>query len=250
MPKGIKIFYSEEMLDWIKNNVKDCPHRILTEKFNKKFNTEYSIDCLRNLCQRKGWHNGFTGCFEKGHVPDNKGKKMPLEIYKKLKETMFSKGNIPENHRPVGSERLQADGYMYVKVAEHNKWRMKHHIEWEKYNTPIKQGEILYFLDGNKTNCSIDNLMLTKKEYIGAINRIVNKNKPSKTAVLVASLQVETKKARLKIRKKRPNRSDKYDVIKRLLDSRFRTFEIAKELNITENMVGYYRRRIKIDEKN
>ncbi len=31
---------------------------------------------------------------------------------------MFAKGNVPPNHRPVGSERISKDGYIEVKVAE------------------------------------------------------------------------------------------------------------------------------------
>ena len=35
--------------------------------------------------------------------------------------TWFKKGHIPANYRPVGSERVNADGYIEVKVADPNK---------------------------------------------------------------------------------------------------------------------------------
>ena len=40
-----------------------------------------------------------NGRFEKGHIPANKGKKMPEEIKEKVKHTFFKKGNRPHNAR-------------------------------------------------------------------------------------------------------------------------------------------------------
>ena len=247
MPKGIDVFYSQAMLDWIKEHVWGCPHKKLAEDFNRNFKVDYTVECLRHLCQRKGWHNGFTGRFEKGCTPFNKGKKMPEEIRQKVLATCFKKGHMPYNSRAIGSERVQADGYVYVKIGEPNEWKQKHHIEWEKYNPPLEKGEILYFLDGDKTNCSIENLYLTKKEYIGAINHLKKKcPDQAKTRILLGSLQCEVKKAKLKIRKKRQIRSDKYEAVRDLLEKGCRTVEIAKKLNMSEGMVRWYARRIEV----
>lgn len=51
---------------------------------------------------------------------------MPANVYEKARKTMFRKGNIPANHKPIGYERINADGYIEVKVAEPNKFRLKH----------------------------------------------------------------------------------------------------------------------------
>lgn len=53
-----------------------------------------------------------------GNIPFNKGKKgyMSAEQYEKCKQTMFKKGNIPANHRPIGSERVGKDGYILIKI--------------------------------------------------------------------------------------------------------------------------------------
>lgn len=52
--------------------------------------------------------------FSKGHIPQNKGKRMSPEVYEKVKGTMFKKGQDPINHRPVGSERVNVDGYVEI----------------------------------------------------------------------------------------------------------------------------------------
>jgi hypothetical protein len=41
--------------------------------------------------------SGKVGRFKKGHVPVNKGQKMPPEVYAKAAATMFKKGHTPHN---------------------------------------------------------------------------------------------------------------------------------------------------------
>ena len=52
--------------------------------------------------------------FQKGSVPLNKGKKVSPEVYSKIQPTMFKKGHSPVNHREVGSERINKDGYIEI----------------------------------------------------------------------------------------------------------------------------------------
>jgi hypothetical protein len=108
--------------------------------------------------------------YPKGHVPANKGKKMPAHIYEKAKATMFKRGNIPQTHRPVGtiserSSHKRESTYLYVKIAEPNKWKMLHRLTWEKANGPIPRGMNLVFKDGDFRNCSLENLeLITRAE--------------------------------------------------------------------------------------
>lgn len=95
--------------------------------------------------------------YVKGHVPDNKGKKMSPEVYKKVSAGFFKKGAKAPNVRPVGSERVNTEGYIEVKVNA-RKWMLKQRLVWEKYNGVIKPGYCIIFRDGNKQNCDISNL--------------------------------------------------------------------------------------------
>lgn len=98
--------------------------------------------------------------FRKGHVPPNKGKKVSPELYAKMQPTMFKKGRPSLNHREVGSERVNVDGYIEVKVAEPNKWRLKNRVVWEQANGPIPPGHNVQFRNGNKLDCRLENLYL------------------------------------------------------------------------------------------
>lgn len=102
--------------------------------------------------------------FTKGHIPANKGKKMTAETYSKVSRTMFSKGHTPWNHHEVGSERVNKDGYIEVKVAEPNKWKAKHRLIWEELHGPIKKGYNVQFRDGNPKNVAPENLYLISRQ--------------------------------------------------------------------------------------
>lgn len=107
--------------------------------------------------------NVVASRFKKGRVPENKGKKMPPEVYAKVSRTMFKKGNRTHNYKPVGSERVNVGGYVEVKVADPNKWRMKHRVIWEEAHGPIPRGHNVQFRDGNSQNLSLDNLYLISR---------------------------------------------------------------------------------------
>ncbi len=101
--------------------------------------------------------------FQKGATSANKGKKMPPELYAKCAATMFKKGRPSLNKRPVGSERVNVDGYIEMKIQEPNKWALKHRLVWEHFHGPIPEGHNVQFKDGNKENCSLDNLYLISR---------------------------------------------------------------------------------------
>ena len=107
--------------------------------------------------------NTIAARFLKGHVPQNKGKRVSGETYAKCQPTMFKKGHSPHNHREVGSERVNVDGYIEIKVAEPNRWRLKHRVLWEKVNGNIPAGFNVQFKNHNPLDCRIENLYLISR---------------------------------------------------------------------------------------
>ena len=101
--------------------------------------------------------------FHKGHIPTNKGKKVSPEMYERMQPTMFKKGRINENKREVGSERVNVYGYIEIKVAEPNRWRLKHRLIWEQHNGIIPEGCNVQFKNHNTLDCRIENLYLISK---------------------------------------------------------------------------------------
>lgn len=111
-----------------------------------------------------------SGGFKKGHVPANKGKKMPKHVYQKAKPTMFKKGNKPANTKKKGDISIRKDSkgrpYKYIKVSDGN-WPLLHRYLWKKHHGAIPKGHIVVFKDGDSLNCTIDNLeLITKAENV------------------------------------------------------------------------------------
>lgn len=145
-------------------------YKEIQEAFIKKFNWDITVSQIKGYMANHKINSGTKGHFSKGHVPANKGKKMSPEIYEKVKHTMFQKGHAPQNHRPVGSERVSRDGYIEIKVAEPNKWKLKHRVLWEESRGKIPKGSILIFVDGNKQNVVLDNLRLIERGTHAVMN--------------------------------------------------------------------------------
>ncbi|MCC6290169.1 MAG: HNH endonuclease [Chitinophagaceae bacterium] len=116
-----------------------------------------------------------------GTVPPNKGKKMPPEVYKKVKHTFFKKGHLPANTRYDGFVTMRTahrkngtvDHYHWVRVAK-AKWIMKHVQVWERKHGPVPPGHIIIFKDGNTSNCRISNLKCINRKQHMLRNNIHN----------------------------------------------------------------------------
>lgn len=164
------IYTVEEHL-FMKSYVPGHSYKEIQQAFIKKFDWEISIGQIKSYIGNHGLNTGRNGRFEKGQTSHNKGVKMPKEVYEKAKHTMFAKGHIPHNHKPVGSERINVDGYIEVKVEEPRKWRLKHNVVWEQHNGKIPRGSVVIFLDRDKMNVSIENLKLVKRSELLIMNR-------------------------------------------------------------------------------
>jgi hypothetical protein len=155
--------FCEKHIHYLKKTVPNTDYKIVTKLFNEKYGFNLSVENLRGLCKRKGIHNGFTGNFPKGHVPHNKG--VRGVYYSGCEKGWFKKGHVPRNYMPVGSERVTADGYVEIKVSDtampvQRRWKAKHIIIWEKKYGKVPEGHCLIFLDGNKLNITLNNLMM------------------------------------------------------------------------------------------
>lgn len=196
--------YTDEMKQFILDNYKGRYNQELADLFNQKFNANITSRTIKSYKANNKLNSGLTGKFRKGQTPHNKGKKMPKEVYEKVKHTMFAKGNVPPNHRPVGSGRISKDGYIEVKVAEPNKWRLKQRVVYEEAKGKIPEGCTIIFLDGNKRNFDIDNLRcITRSEllYLNC-NGLNNSNEITETGILMARLDRAKNKKKQELKDK------------------------------------------------
>lgn len=178
--------WSEKEEQWLTKNVKGITLKELTNRYNKKFNMNLSESAIANRKNKLNLHSGITGGqSQKGQISWNKGKTwdeyMPKESQERSRKTTFKKGSIPPNHREIGEERLDSDGYVLVKVQDghlNKNWVLKHRLIWESMYGNIPIGYKIMFADGNKRNLDIKNLILVSdaEELIMNQNRFVKDN--------------------------------------------------------------------------
>ena len=163
----------EEHDQYLRDNIEGTPRKKMVEMINNEFNLDLSFGQVKTRLNKLELRNNIDMTFQTGIIPFTKGKTwddfMSEAAQEKSRKTTFKKGNRPLNWKPVGSERVDVkDGYVLVKTEEPNIWRPKHYVEWEKVNGKVPEGKRFIFLDGDRTNCSPENLILV--DYgIGAI---------------------------------------------------------------------------------
>ena len=151
---------------------------IMTDEFGDHFGGKRIAAALK----RYGIKTGRTGRFEKGCVPPNKGKSwdefMSPEGQERSRATCFKPGNMPHNgHQPIGTERVNRDGYVEVKVAErktdprsaHDNWRPKHHLVYEESNGAVPEGCNVVFADRDRSNFDPGNLVAVPRDLWAVI---------------------------------------------------------------------------------
>ena len=147
----------------------------ITQMINAKFGTNHTVTEIEGFKCRHHLKSGLDCTFKKGQVPVNKGKKwddyLTKEQQEEARKTCFKKGHRPKQHKEVGSERITIDGYLEVKVAEPNKWALKHRLVYEEVYGEIPKGMNLIFADGNKLNLDLDNLLLVTDNELLRMNR-------------------------------------------------------------------------------
>lgn len=104
--------------------------------------------------------------FKKGFTPWNKGIKTGLKP-----ANGFKKGFTPWHAKELYSERLDKDGYILIKIAKPNKWVRKHRWLYEQEYGTIPENSVIIFLDSDKTNLNVDNLICVTRNELKVLNQ-------------------------------------------------------------------------------
>lgn len=182
--------YPEEISRFIEQNHSGVGPKDMTELLNKTFGTNYTTTQMKSYYRNHKIDSGLDGRFEKGNIPPNKGKKGYYALG--CEKGWFKRGETPINHKPVGSERVDVDGYTLIKTKEPNIWVPKHKVLWEEKNGKVPEGHVLTFLDGDKSNITIDNLaLITMAESLELTRSELRSENPefTKTGILIAKVK-------------------------------------------------------------
>lgn len=181
--------FTTEQREFIEANVLGKTNADLTECFNKQFSLNLRVKQIQTFKKNNKLSSGLTGRFEQGHTPSNKGKK---KTWVGGEFTRFKQGHKPHNYMAVGSERVNGDGYVDIKIADPNRWRGKHLVKWELYNgRPVPKGHVVIFGDGDRRNFDSGNLILLTRGQLAIMNKhglIMNDADLTRTGIIMADI--------------------------------------------------------------
>ena len=121
-----------------------------TKAFNEKFGTDKKKHTMLNYARRHGL------------VVDE------AIVTKSKREPHRQGGASKKAERAIGSIRY--DGCYWV-VKTENGWKPCHRATWEEHFGKVKKGNAVIFLDGDKSNWSIENLEEVPIQYLGMLDR-------------------------------------------------------------------------------
>ena len=188
--------YTDEMIEFLREVAKGKTYAEITELFNKKFDLKVDTKRIKSLLSRKKIHTETGGClYKKGSIPWNKGKKG----FMGANRTSFKKGHRPKSWRPIGSERVDRDGYTLIKISNEGgmwkRWALKHRVVWEEhYKMKVPKSYVIIFADGDKTNLNIDNLICVTRNELRVLNQhrlISSVPELTKTGLNVAKIRIK-----------------------------------------------------------
>ena len=173
LPSGYSILFTKAEQDFIAEHYKGILTADLTDMLNKEFGTNYKPSQLRSYKKNRHMASGVDGTFraEGRRYKLPKGTRIPGS-----EKGWFKKGQMPHNHLEVGAQVFTFDGYIKVKIAEPNYWEFLHKLVWQEANGPIPPEHNIIFLDGNKQNCSLENLYCIPKDEYGALQSLRSEN--------------------------------------------------------------------------
>ncbi|SIQ14665.1 HNH endonuclease signature motif containing protein [Marinobacterium stanieri] len=174
LKRGRSELFTQQQIDWLRENYPRMDRTEITDTFNSTFGTSLSKSQIVAFLKRNkiksgrtghwgtkpGWNAGTAG---KGICKPNKGS--------------FKPGLVPPNITPMYTERTNKSGYIEIKVPIANpynkqktRYMPKHRWLWMQKHGDIPRTHAVIFKDGDRTNFDDDNLALVTRRQLSMLN--------------------------------------------------------------------------------
>ena len=149
----------------------------VTARLNERFGTDFTRIQIKGYCSNHGITCGDPARqrWQRGLRPWNQG--LAGKGVCKSNGGSFKKGEKPRNWMPVGAEVVNGAGYLVRKMNEDpdkrgaERWAAVHRLAWVEANGPVPRGHRIVFLDGDRMNIALDNLLCVPIGVVAMFNK-------------------------------------------------------------------------------
>lgn len=150
----------------MKKNAPGISRKELTERFNRQFGLNKSVQAIKCFCNARGFNSGSDGRFAKGCTTWQTGLRGE-EFKSHYTKASFERGiegmRQANKTAKIGDEVVK-NGVPWVVtsleygVKFHNRIKLKRRVVWEQLHGEIPKDHCIIHLDGDQMNCDPSNL--------------------------------------------------------------------------------------------
>ena len=124
--------------DWLRSLYPDTPNRTIAKMLCCSYLAVKNRATTLGLKKDPGYMASKPGCFRPGQTSWNKG--LSYQPGGRIAENQFKPGHKPQTWVPVGTEAVDKDGYLKLKVSDDRtvpsryNWKFVHVMKWEEYH--------------------------------------------------------------------------------------------------------------------
>ena len=152
--------WTNEMVNWLKENYNKYSYKKASEQINKIFNVKTTTGSVEHKVNRLGLKK------------DKEGLRASYN-FKRASKFWFRRGRISPIKKPIGYERLdKKTGIIWIKTQDPDIFEAKHRVIYREHYGEIKEGMNIVFLNGNKQDYRIENLVALTNQELALFNTL------------------------------------------------------------------------------
>jgi len=213
-PKYKRHNYTEEEVEWLKENVYGVRHEELARRFNEHFGTNLTTRKIKKVLLARRIKNGLNQSdltkemkqfiFDnyKGISNQELADRVNKEFGTNFGATKFAdfkcNNNLQSGYRfevenlrkkKHLAETIRQDGYVYIKIG--TEWYPKQRWVYEQAYGKLQPGEVLIFKDGDPTNCDLDNLIKVRKNVLCRVSSLLTSDEEINNSLILNGLLLD-----------------------------------------------------------
>lgn len=165
--------YPQEEIDFLKEYYPNHTMKETYAEFIKRFNPDYTLSQMKHRLRKHNICRNESSKWEKGHKAWNKGIKLGElrpDFYKGMTRNRTHLYGSVIKHE-IGHISKTREGYL-IKVDNPDKWMpYARYIYEQEHKVKLQPKDKIMHLDGDKYNCSPDNLFLVNDTILARLNK-------------------------------------------------------------------------------